>query len=51
MSGHDDLAFVIDRAGNIRQEVDTDPGPGTASTQSSFAVLLAADARQALRQS
>jgi cytochrome oxidase Cu insertion factor (SCO1/SenC/PrrC family) len=51
MSAHNDLAYVIDPAGNTRQIVNTDPGPGTASTQSSFAVLLAADARQALRQS
>jgi cytochrome oxidase Cu insertion factor (SCO1/SenC/PrrC family) len=51
MSAHDDLAFVIDRAGVIRQEIDADPGPGTTSTRSSFAVLFAADVRQALSQS
>ena len=50
MSAHNDLAFVIDRSGRIRQELSDDPGPGTASTQSSFAVLLAGDARQALTQ-
>jgi cytochrome oxidase Cu insertion factor (SCO1/SenC/PrrC family) len=49
MSAHNDLAVVIDRAGNIRDEVGTDPGPGTASTQSSFSVLLSQYARQALR--
>ena len=32
MSAHNDLAFVIDRAGVIRQEIDADPGPGTTST-------------------
>jgi cytochrome oxidase Cu insertion factor (SCO1/SenC/PrrC family) len=51
MSAHDDLAFVIDRAGVIRQEIDADPGPGTISTRSSFAALFAADVRQALSQS
>jgi hypothetical protein len=50
MSAHNDVAFVIDRSGTVRQEIITDPGPGTASTQSSFAVLLAAAARQALSQ-
>jgi hypothetical protein len=51
MSAHNDLAFVIDPAGRIRQEISDDPGPGTASTQSSFGGLLAADAREALAQS
>jgi cytochrome oxidase Cu insertion factor (SCO1/SenC/PrrC family) len=51
MSAHNDLAFVIDRSGVIRQEIDADPGPGTSSTQSSFAVLFAADVRQPLSQS
>jgi cytochrome oxidase Cu insertion factor (SCO1/SenC/PrrC family) len=51
MSAHNDLAFVIDRGGVIRQEIDADPGPGTASTRSSFAALYAADVRQALSQS
>jgi cytochrome oxidase Cu insertion factor (SCO1/SenC/PrrC family) len=48
MSAHNDLAIVIDRSGNIREEVGADPGPGTASTQSSFSVLLSQYARQAL---
>ena len=51
MSAHNDLALVIDRSGQIRQEIDADPGPATDSTQSSFAALLAGDARQALSQS
>ena len=45
MSAHNDIAFVIDPAGTIRQEISDDPGPGTTSTQSSYAALLAADAR------
>ncbi len=43
-----DMVFVIDRAGRIRQEIRDDPGPGTRSTRSSFAVLLADAARQAM---
>jgi cytochrome oxidase Cu insertion factor (SCO1/SenC/PrrC family) len=51
MSAHNDLAVVIDRTGHIRDEVGTDPGPGTASTRSSFSVLLSQYARQALGSS
>ena len=51
MIGHQDVAYVIDRAGRVREELNTDPGPGTTATRSSFAVLLAAAARQALRSS
>jgi cytochrome oxidase Cu insertion factor (SCO1/SenC/PrrC family) len=51
MSAHNDLAVVIDRNGHIREEVGTDPGPGTTSTQSSFSVLLSQYARQALADS
>jgi cytochrome oxidase Cu insertion factor (SCO1/SenC/PrrC family) len=51
MSAHNDVAFVIDRTGHIRTELGDDPGPGTTSTKSSFAVLLAGYARQALSQS
>ena len=48
MSAHNDLAVVIDRTGHIREEVNTDPGPATVSTKSSFSVLLSQYARQAL---
>ncbi len=51
MIGHPDIAYVIDRAGQVREELNTDPGPGTAATKSSFAVLLAGAARQVLRSS
>ena len=49
MVGHPDVAFVIDAAGRVREELNTDPGPGTTATKSSFAVLLAGAARRALR--
>jgi cytochrome oxidase Cu insertion factor (SCO1/SenC/PrrC family) len=51
MIGHQDLAYVIDQAGRVRAELNTDPGPGTTATKSSFAVLLADAAKQALRPS
>src|SRR5215831_2053643 len=51
MIGHQDVAYVIDQAGHVRAELNTDPGPGTTATKSSFAVLLADAARQALRPS
>jgi cytochrome oxidase Cu insertion factor (SCO1/SenC/PrrC family) len=51
MIGHQDVAYVIDQAGHVRAELNTDPGPGTTATKSSFAVLLADAARQALRSS
>jgi cytochrome oxidase Cu insertion factor (SCO1/SenC/PrrC family) len=41
MSAHNDLAYVIDAAGQVREEISDDPGPGTAATKSSFAGLLA----------
>jgi len=51
MTDHPDIVIVIDPAGNIMQEVNADPGPATTYTQSSYSVLFAADARQALGQS
>src|SRR6185437_15039785 len=51
MIGHQDIAYVIDQEGRVRQELDTDPGPATTATKSSFAVLLADAARQTLRSS
>jgi cytochrome oxidase Cu insertion factor (SCO1/SenC/PrrC family) len=50
MIGHQDIAYVIDPAGRVRAELNTDPGPGTTATKSSFAVLLADAARQAMGQ-
>ena len=50
MSAHSDTAFVIDRSGHIRTEISDDPGPGTSSSKSSFAVLLSNYARRALTQ-
>ena len=51
MLGHTDIAFVIDTWGEIREELDMDPGPGTVATKSSFATELATAATQTLRTS
>jgi cytochrome oxidase Cu insertion factor (SCO1/SenC/PrrC family) len=45
---HADPAYVIDPAGYVRERYSTEPGPGTAAIKSSFAVLFAGAARQAL---
>jgi cytochrome oxidase Cu insertion factor (SCO1/SenC/PrrC family) len=51
MLGHSDIAFVIDTHGEIREELDMNPGPGTVATKSSFATELASAATQTLRTS
>jgi cytochrome oxidase Cu insertion factor (SCO1/SenC/PrrC family) len=51
MIAHSDVAYVIDASGNTRAELDFDPGPGTASSVSSFAVELSQAARQVMRPS
>jgi cytochrome oxidase Cu insertion factor (SCO1/SenC/PrrC family) len=43
------VTFVIDAYGRIRHAVKNGSGPGTASTRSSFAVLLANTTRQTAR--
>ncbi len=48
MALHPDLAYVIDGRGNTRTELNLDPGPGTASSESSFAAELAQAAEQAM---
>ena len=40
MIAHSDVAFVIDASGHTRSELNFDPGPGTSSTESSFAAEL-----------
>jgi cytochrome oxidase Cu insertion factor (SCO1/SenC/PrrC family) len=48
MTAHNDLAFVIDAHGNLRQELSDDPGPGTGASMSSFASLLAGAVTQTM---
>jgi cytochrome oxidase Cu insertion factor (SCO1/SenC/PrrC family) len=48
MIAHSDLAYVIDGNGDVRAILDADPGPGTASSKSSFAGVLASTVRQVL---
>jgi cytochrome oxidase Cu insertion factor (SCO1/SenC/PrrC family) len=50
MALHPDVAYVIDARGNARTELNLDPGPGSASSQSSFAVELAQAAGRFLGQ-
>jgi cytochrome oxidase Cu insertion factor (SCO1/SenC/PrrC family) len=40
MVAHSDVAFVIDAGGVLRYSLDTDPGPATKATTSSFAATL-----------
>jgi cytochrome oxidase Cu insertion factor (SCO1/SenC/PrrC family) len=51
MLAHNDVAFVIDQNGHLRQELNFDPGPGTTPTKASFAAELAGAANQLLRSS
>ena len=37
MIAHSDIAYVIDPSGHTRYVLDADPGPGTATSKSSFA--------------
>ena len=41
MVGHGEYAYVIDADGHTRDVLDTDPGPATNATESSFSVMLA----------
>jgi cytochrome oxidase Cu insertion factor (SCO1/SenC/PrrC family) len=49
MVAHSDVAYVIDPSGHTRAELDFDPGPGTTTTESSFAVELSDDAQQVMK--
>jgi cytochrome oxidase Cu insertion factor (SCO1/SenC/PrrC family) len=49
MIAHTDVAYVIDASGHTRTELDFDPGPGTATTESSFAVELSQAAEKVLK--
>jgi cytochrome oxidase Cu insertion factor (SCO1/SenC/PrrC family) len=51
MIAHSDVAFVIDASGHVRSELNFDPGPGTSSTESSFAAELANAAERVSKQS
>ncbi len=48
MVGHSEFAYVIDATGHTRYILDTDPGPETEATSSSFAVVLARTIKSAL---
>jgi cytochrome oxidase Cu insertion factor (SCO1/SenC/PrrC family) len=46
---HSDVAYVIDRRGQVRYELNLDPGPASSATQASFASELAAAAEAAMK--
>lgn len=50
MIAHNDVVYVIDKGGHTRAVLNFDPGPGTQSTQSSFAGELAAQAQRVTGQ-
>jgi hypothetical protein len=41
MIGHSEYAYVIDAEGRTRDLLDTDPGPASGATESSFSEMLA----------
>jgi cytochrome oxidase Cu insertion factor (SCO1/SenC/PrrC family) len=45
---HNDVTWVIDARGQARAELNFNPGPGTASSKSSFAAELAGEAKQVM---
>jgi cytochrome oxidase Cu insertion factor (SCO1/SenC/PrrC family) len=49
MIGHSEIAYVIDPHGHTRFILDTDPGPATEATMSSFSATLAGALESALR--
>ncbi len=48
MIRHSDVAYVIDARGRTRAELNFDPGPGTDTTEASFAAELVATAHQVM---
>ena len=48
MIAHSDIAYVIDPSGHTRYVLDADPGPGTAASKSSFAVVLSSELQSVL---
>ncbi|HMD93090.1 MAG TPA: SCO family protein [Trebonia sp.] len=50
MTAHNDLVYVIDAAGNAREEINSDPGAATDASKSSFASLFVDDIRQVMGQ-
>jgi cytochrome oxidase Cu insertion factor (SCO1/SenC/PrrC family) len=48
MIAHSDVAYVIDPRGHTRFVLDSEPGPGSAASKSSFAVTLAGEVQQVL---
>ena len=47
---HGEYAWVIDSSGRTRDILDTDPGPATSATKSSFSVMLAGTIESVLKK-
>jgi cytochrome oxidase Cu insertion factor (SCO1/SenC/PrrC family) len=50
MMSHSDVVFVIDPSGHTREIINSDPGPSTAATSSSFAQIFALALTQVLHE-
>ncbi len=50
MIDHTEYAYVIDPSGRVRYDLDTNPGPATGATESSFAVTLANTLTRVLKE-
>ena len=48
MIAHSDIAYVIGPNGHTRYVLDSDPGPGSQASKSSFAVILSGELRSVL---
>jgi cytochrome oxidase Cu insertion factor (SCO1/SenC/PrrC family) len=48
MVGHDEFAYVIDKRGDTRYVLDTDPGPSTKASKASFASTLSSSIKNTL---
>ncbi|MGD0880879.1 MAG: SCO family protein [Acidimicrobiales bacterium] len=48
MVAHEDVVYIIDSHGSIRSILDADPGPGDATSQSSFSGLVATQVTRVL---
>lgn len=51
MVAHSEVAYVIDGSGRIRAALDNNPGPGSAASKSSFAVMVDAQVRRVMGRS
>ena len=51
MIAHSDVLYIIDKSGHTREILNSDPGAGTAPSQSSFSTLLTTQVQQLVHSS